>query len=271
MPKLYNLAKMTTATSGAGTITLDSAVSGFLSFADAGVSDAEIVRYTIRDGADSEVGYGTYTSSGTTLSRTVVKSTNSDAAIDLSGAAQVAITAIAEDVRGLETVGLPAVSWFPATTNGCAVLAQGETSGQSINYRYLAFDSSSAEFAWLWFPSPKSYDASTVTFRVTWTHPATATNFGVAWTLAILALADDDAIDTALGTAVTVTDTGGTTEDFYITSVSSAVTPGNTAAKQDWFVCRIGRDPDNGSDDLAVDAHLVGVEIYINTDAGTDD
>lgn len=97
MAKLYNLARVTTATTGTGTITLGSAVSGYLTFALAGVANGEVVSYGIKDGANSEVGTGTYTSSGTTLTRTVTKSTNSDAAINLSGTAEVYITARKED------------------------------------------------------------------------------------------------------------------------------------------------------------------------------
>jgi hypothetical protein len=93
MAKLYNLARMTTATTGTGTITLGSAVSGYLSFAGAGVANGETVTYAIKDGASSEIGEGVYTASGTTLTRTVIKSTNSDSAINLSGAAEVFITA----------------------------------------------------------------------------------------------------------------------------------------------------------------------------------
>lgn len=98
MSKLYNLARMTTATTGAGTITLGSAVNGYVSFAAAGAADGETVSYGIADGANSEVGYGVYTASGTTLTRNVVTSTNSNAAIGLSGAAQVFITANNRDI-----------------------------------------------------------------------------------------------------------------------------------------------------------------------------
>lgn len=101
MAKLYNIARMSTATSGTGTITLGSAVTGFLSFAGAGVSDGETVTYGIEDGGHREIGRGVYTSSGTTLTRTVLKSTNSDTAISLSGTAEVFITAAKEDIANL--------------------------------------------------------------------------------------------------------------------------------------------------------------------------
>lgn len=95
--KLKNLARMTTATTGTGTITLGSATPGFLSFAGAGVSDGDVVRYAINDGANSEFGYGVYTASGTTLTRNVETSTNSNNPISLSGNAQVVITPSAQD------------------------------------------------------------------------------------------------------------------------------------------------------------------------------
>lgn len=98
MAVLVNRAKMSTATTGTGTITLGSAVSGFQTFADAGVTDGQTVRYVIEDGANFEIGNGTYGASGTTLSRSVLESSNSDAAINLSGSAFVFIGAIARDI-----------------------------------------------------------------------------------------------------------------------------------------------------------------------------
>lgn len=97
MAKLANLARMSTSTTGTGTITLGSAVTGFLSFASAGVTSGQTVSYAIEDGDAREVGRGVYTSSGTTLTRSVLVSTNSNSAINLSGNAQVFISALAED------------------------------------------------------------------------------------------------------------------------------------------------------------------------------
>ena len=97
MVKLVNRARMSTSTTGTGTITLGSAENGYQSFDDAGVPDGDVVRYVIEDGANWEVGTGTYTASGTTLTRTVTESSNSDAAINLSGSAVVFIGPAAQD------------------------------------------------------------------------------------------------------------------------------------------------------------------------------
>ena len=101
MAILKNRAKMSTSTTGTGTITLGSAESGYQTFADAGVANADVVRYVIEDGNNWEIGTGTYTATGTTLSRTVSESSNSDAAINLSGSATVFIGATAEDIPAL--------------------------------------------------------------------------------------------------------------------------------------------------------------------------
>jgi len=98
MVTLVNRAKVGTSTTGTGTITLGSAESGYQTFADAGVVDADVVRYVIEDGTNWEIGTGTYTATGTTLSRTVLESSNADVAINLSGSAVVFVGAAAEDL-----------------------------------------------------------------------------------------------------------------------------------------------------------------------------
>ena len=98
MAKLVNRAYVSTTTTGTGTITLGTPVSGFRSFADAGVVDGDVVRYIIEDGTDWEIGTGTYTATGTTLSRTVSESSNSNNAITLTGSAVVFVTAAKNDL-----------------------------------------------------------------------------------------------------------------------------------------------------------------------------
>ena len=76
--------KETTTTTGTGTLTLAGASTGFSSFADIG--DGNTTYYAISStGSEWEVGIGTYTASGTTLSRdTVLASSNSGSLVTLS-------------------------------------------------------------------------------------------------------------------------------------------------------------------------------------------
>lgn len=80
--------KETTSTSGTGTMTLAGAASGYRAFSVLG--DGARCYYRVESGTDWEIGIGTYTSSGTTLSRTqILASTNSGSAITLSGTSTV--------------------------------------------------------------------------------------------------------------------------------------------------------------------------------------
>ena len=162
MVKLVNRAKMTTATTGTGTITLGSAVDGFQTFTAAGVADGDTVRYCIEDGTSSfELGSGVFTASGTTLTRVVSESSNSNNAINLSGDAIVFITAIAADLQPTTftttvftatanqttfsvsyTVGFVEVflngsklsaADFTATNGTSIVLASGATAGDTVD------------------------------------------------------------------------------------------------------------------------------------------
>jgi hypothetical protein len=134
MSQLFNRAGMSSSTSGTGTVTLGSALgavavntSSWLSFTAAGVTDQTVVSYLILDSNGGwEAGTGTYTASGTTLSRTPKYSSNSNAAINLSGTEQVFVTALAADggdvlggttfpMRGFDT---PVNLGFTASSDG---------------------------------------------------------------------------------------------------------------------------------------------------------
>ena len=133
MTKLVNRAKMTTATTGTGTITLGSAVAGFQTFAAAGVVNSDVVRYVIEDGSNWEIGTGTYTSTGTTLSRTPSQSSSGGSAISLSGNAVVFVTAAAADILQPDNNLSDLLSASTARTNlGLGTIATQAASSVSI-------------------------------------------------------------------------------------------------------------------------------------------
>jgi hypothetical protein len=90
--------KETTTTTGTGTVTLGGAANGFQAFSVIG--DGNTTYYTIVNIAEGEweVGVGTYTASGTTLSRdTVLESSNSGSLVSFtSGDKDVFVTYPAE-------------------------------------------------------------------------------------------------------------------------------------------------------------------------------
>lgn len=104
MAKFFNRAKVNSATTGTGTLTLGAAVSSaFCTFAEAGAADGDAVAYVIEDGNDFEIGVGTYTASGTTLSRTTVRlskisGTSGTTKINCSGAQVVYLSPAKEDL-----------------------------------------------------------------------------------------------------------------------------------------------------------------------------
>lgn len=89
--------KETTSTTGTGTITLSGALTGFQAFS--AVGDGNSTYYVIAGPSEWEVGIGTYTASGTTLSRdTILASSNSNDVVNLSaGTKEVFVSYPAEE------------------------------------------------------------------------------------------------------------------------------------------------------------------------------
>ena len=89
--------KETSTTTGTGTITLAGAVTGFITF-NAGIGDTNTTYYTIVGEdvpSEWEVGIGTYTNSGTTLSRdTVIGSSNGGSKTDFAAGTKIVFVSL---------------------------------------------------------------------------------------------------------------------------------------------------------------------------------
>lgn len=161
----------------------------------------------------------------------------------------------------IQTVWIPASAMISRTTLGAAS-GTVETSTNKVMIRTLDFDSAADEFAQFSIRMPLSWNEGTVTAEFLWSHAA-ATTFDVIWGLQGVSVSNDDTLEVAFGTAVTVTDSGGTTNDLYISADTSAITLAGTPAAEDLVVFQVYRDANAGGDTLDVDARLHGVVLFL--------
>lgn len=212
--------------------------------------------------------------SGLTAKSTPVSADNlllsDSAASNASKKVTVAALKTAVAPIGQQTIFVPAGAMTPATTNGAA-RGSGETSVNKVMRSTLDFDASTEEFAQFGVQMPKGWDESTLIAQFIWSHASTTTNFGVVWGIEAVAFADSDALDTAWGTEVATADTGGTTDDIFISPESTAITVAGSPGNEEYVMFRITRVVGNASDTMAVDARLHGVKIHYTTSAATDD
>ena len=136
--------KETTATTGTGTVTLAGAPFGFQSFA--AIGDGNTTYYAIVDPSTGawEVGYGTYTAAGTTLSRTtIVASSNSNNAVDFgAGGKDVFVTypgdkSVFLDASGHVTLPENLTVEGNLTVNGTTTTISAENLAVADNMIYL--------------------------------------------------------------------------------------------------------------------------------------
>jgi len=128
--------KETSTTAGTGTLTLAGAMYGFQSFA--AIGNANTTYYAIYDNSsgDWEVGIGTYTASGTTLSRdTILSSSNAGAAVVFSSATkEVFVTYPSE--RSVYKDAANSIALTTGTANSVAYLNGSKvlTTGSALTF-----------------------------------------------------------------------------------------------------------------------------------------
>lgn len=265
----------TTTTTGTGALSLAGAVTGFKRFNEVMTSPSDTCYYLIEaiDGSGNrtgewESGLGTYSAANQLTRTTVHKSSNSNNVVTLSaGTKRVMICATASMLM-TSTWDMPimAAAMSARATSGAAP-GLTETTTNKVMVPTMDFDKDTDEFAQIMVPMPKSWDEGTITVQFLWTATTTGT---VIWAAQAVALSDDDALDTAFGTAQTVSDAVTAAGDLMVSSYTSAITVAGSPADNDVVVLQVYRDADDGSDNLAADAKLIGVRVRYTTSTKDD-
>lgn len=190
---IANWVKQLTATTGTGAITLGDNVSRFISVGDA-FSDGDELHYTIEDGNNRESGIGTYTASGTTLSRDTVIETlvngtfdnTSPTAITLSGNAVVSVSGTTHSLLSHLPVWKDNIVPFHASRLAGIDEPDLETFQGDINA--FAFDASVVEEVLLSFHIDHDYAPGTKVYpHIHWSPSDTGTGtvrWGIEYTFA---------------------------------------------------------------------------------------
>ena len=176
------------------------------------------------------------------------------------------------ELYGLGTGGgefmipIMAAAMTSRTTSGAAA-GLSETTTNKVMLPTLDFDQSTDEFAQFMMPMPKSWNEGTLIASFIWTADATG---DVVWGMQAVAISNDDPLDAAFGSAVTVTDSVTAAGDLMESAESAAMTVGGSPAELDLVAFQVYRDADNGADTLAADAKLIAIRLFITTNAADD-
>jgi len=137
---LADRVKETTTTTGTGTVTLAGAATGYQSFSAIGNGNSTYYTIASQNGNEWEVGIGTYTSSGTTLSRTtVLSSSNSGSLVTFSaGTKDVFVTYPSERSVNVDSTNAQVSVPVLIATNGLLLNATTVSASYTIGTGYNA-------------------------------------------------------------------------------------------------------------------------------------
>lgn len=270
----YNMVKQTVSgTPGTGTISLSTAVAGFGTFANAGVPTGTTVTARLSEGDDWEIFQGVYSSgSPPTLTRATVRlakdgSTFNTTKQSFTSAAIVELVECAEDIIGPHTIWIPA-SAMTLPTTAPPTRATYESTTNDRAFERLAFDDTSDKHAHFSVMLPPSWNLGTLTFKAVWMTTATDTD-SVTWAIEATSIADGESIDTAWGTAATISDAAqSSATEQLISGVSGALTIAGSPAAGELAYFRVYNDVSVSS--ITEATQLVGIQLTFNTAAATD-
>lgn len=159
-------------------------------------------------------------------------------------------------------------SALKATTTAGAAGGSIETTTNKVNFTTWDFDSTSTEYVYFSMPMPSSWNESTVSFRAVGATSSTTGN--AVMVLQAVGISSGDTLDAAYGTGQASALSLSATTVLQRGPESPGITVAGTPQASDTVNFRLYRDAQNVADTLQGDARILGVELFITTDAGTD-
>ena len=197
-------------------------------------------------------------------------STPGDATVGTSKLVDGAVTE-AKMAGGLHTIWIPAQAMTVSVNAPSADITSVDSGSANITVPVLDFDGgSSDEVATFNVAFPKSWNAGTITARFFWTN-SNANAGNVVWGIQGLCVVDSGALDTAMGTDVTVQDANITTAGNLMVSATTGIITLSGASDNGVSFFNVFRDAsDTSNDTYASDARLIGVQLFYTTNTGGD-
>ena len=223
-------------------------ISNLLNGASAQIANLYHSAFNVVDASDSTKKLSFNVSSLST-SQTVVASAKNNNAINLG-------------CVGTHELWIPASAFYTRTTAGAAYTAR-ELATNKVMISSFNFDTTTQEYAQFNWSTPGNWNAGTVRFKLYWTNTGGSAAQTIDFDLQAYAFSDDDALDTAFGTAQNVTDTYIANNDIHVSAYSSAITIGGTPVAGDTVIFQLTRDV--ASDNLGVDCEVLGILLEISS------
>jgi hypothetical protein len=229
-------------------------------------ADHEVVlRYKLTTTRWELVNAGVVADSSETVKGKVELATTAEAAALTDTARAVTAAGLAAAMAGKKAIWIDAGAMRAKVTTG-ADFSDYDSGSNDLTLRCADFDTTTQQYAHFKMAMPVIWDEGTVTFKPYWTNTGGASAETVVFSLAGAAFSNDDGINgTAFGTVQTSTDTWLAQNDLHVGPESSAITIAGTPAAGDLVVFEVSRVV--GSDNMAGDARLIGLMLYITTNA----
>ncbi len=219
----------------------------------------------LSDVANAATAFSNIKQAGTTAATGVLElATDAETQTGTDTARAITPANLRAAAAGKKAIWIDAAAMRPKATNG-AGFSDYDSGTNDVTLRCADFDTTTQEYAHFKIAMPDIWDEGTVTFKPYWTNTSGLTTETVVFSLAGVSVSNDDALNATMGTAQTSSDTWLAQNDLHVGPESAAITLAGTPAAGDLVVFEVSRAV--ASDNMTGDARLIGIMLYVTTNA----